>query len=120
MATQVDPTFADNAPFQLDLVSEDQNGQAEDFTGSTFRLQVKAKDANGLPTGSPLLTLTTGDGISGALDQGEIFITFPKASEDGLPVGQYVYDVLRLVAGEVVERLYFGTITVTQGVTEAP
>lgn len=117
MSTVVNFKFARNAPFTCVFVSKGSNGAAHNFTGSTFRMQVKARDANGDPTGAPLLTRETGSGIAGTLAAGEIIPTFPAQS---LSVGVYVYDLLRLESGAVKERIWTGTITVVSGVTEAP
>lgn len=98
----------------------DGNRNPIDFTGSTFKLEVKARDANGDPTGSVLLSLETGSGISGAVADGEFDVIFPKYVESplaGLPVGDYVYDVLRLVSGVAVEPMCWGFIDVDEAVT---
>jgi hypothetical protein len=114
---RIDFQFAQNAPATFLLEFTDSNGQAIDFTGSTFKIQVKARDASDAPTGSSLLTLTTGSGIDGDLAEGEVQPTFPKESLSGLPAGEYIYDCLRLESSVVKERLFWGLIDVASGVT---
>lgn len=117
---RIDLQFADNAPATFMFEFTDANGQEIDYTGSTFKLQVKARDSSNAPTGSALLTLETGDGIAGDLSLGEFQPTFPKYVEsplDGLPAGDYVYDLLRLTSGDPVERVAWGLIDVETGVT---
>lgn len=117
---RIDLQFSSNAPFTRTFIIEDANGAAADLTGSTFKLQVKARDANDAPTGSVLLTLTTGSGIAGTVASGEIEPTFPLyvvSPLAGLPPGDYVYDCLRLVSGVIVERVLWGLIDTDVGVT---
>lgn len=117
MAAEVDIAYSHNAPFTANLVMTDENGMAYDFTGSTFKLEVKAADANGNPTGSVLLTLSTGSGIGGTLASGEVQPTFPAQASSGLAPGSYVYDCVREVSSVIVDRVFYGSITVTTGIT---
>lgn len=98
------------------FVMTDEDGQAIDFTGSTFKLQVKAVDGNDDVTGSVLLTRSTGSGISGTLASGEINITFPDAADSGLAKGRYAYTCLRISGGSAVEPIFWGFIDVGAGV----
>lgn len=100
----------------FDHVFEDEAGQSQDFTGSTFKLQVKARTVNDDPTGSVVLTLATGSGISGTPANGEVFLTFPDAADSGLSAGEYIYTCIRLVSGVAVESLFWGHIHVNVGI----
>jgi hypothetical protein len=104
-------------PFLFDFV--DESGVAINFTGSTFKLQAKAVTGADEPTGSALLTLATGSGISGTLSQGQFNPTFPKYVASplaGLPVGRYVYTCLRLESAAPVEPFCWGFLDVNAGV----
>jgi hypothetical protein len=116
-ASRADLVINTKAGRAFPFVFEDENGDAVDFTGSTFRLQVKAWNGNAA-TGSALLTLTTGDGIEGDVADGECQPVFPPAADEGLAVGQYVYDIMRLESGEPVETVQVGLIDAVDGVTE--
>lgn len=116
-ATRIDFKTKANTASVFELRIEDGNGQSIDYTGSTFQLDVKARDDNGLPTGSVLLSLATGSGIGGDVAQGEISVTFPAQADTGLPPGAYIYDCLRLDTGVPVECVFVGDIDVEEGIT---
>lgn len=95
----------------------DENGGSIDFTGSTFRLEVKIADGNDDPAGPILLTLTTGSGLSGTLASGEFNVTFPDDGDGGLAgPARYVYTCLRISGGAAVEPHCWGFIDVGAGV----
>lgn len=116
---QADFTLDPNTKNPFALVMEDANGSPIDYTGSTFLLEVKARDANDAPTGSVLLSLETGSGIEGDVEDGEIEIEFPlyvASPLAGLPAGSYIYTCLRLESGIAVEPAFWGFIDVEAGV----
>lgn len=94
----------------------DGNREPIDFTGSTFKIEVKARDANGDPTGTVELTLETSSGITGTLADGEFNLIFPAEDDSGLAPGSYVYDCIRLVGGAAVEPMLWGNIDVNEGI----
>lgn len=117
---RLDLTINPNTVNSFAFLWKDQNGVAIDYTGATFKLQVKARDTNDAPIGSVLLTLATGSGISGTVSDGEFNIDFPKyvlSPAAGLPVGSYVFDVLRLESAVAVEPVCWGLLDVVVGVT---
>lgn len=116
-APRADIVLKANTARTVPFVFKDESGQAIDYTGSTFKLEVKARDANNEPTGSVLLTLATGSGIAGDVSLGEFEPTFPAAASSGLPAGQYIYDVLRLESAVAVEPVMVGLIDVEEGIT---
>lgn len=116
-AIRADLVLATDSPYTIAFVFEDENGTAVDFTGSTFDLVVKARDASNNPTGSALLTLSTGGGIAGTLSLGQFQPTFPKQSAGGLAAGAYVYEARRLVAAVPLEVVLVGTIDVVPGLS---
>lgn len=118
MTSRVNVKYGVNAPKVVSLKLTDPNGLAHNFTGSTFRLQAKVRTDAGEPTGSALLTLTTGSGISGTLAQGEIIFTLPRQASSGLPAGEYIYDIIRISGGVPVERLIWGWISAKEGVAQ--
>ena len=95
----------------------DGNDTPINYTGFTFKLQVKARDSNDEPTGAVLLTLETGSGIAGTLANGEFTLTFPASSAGGLVAGSYIYDCLRISGGGGVEPMLWGLIDVPAGIT---
>jgi hypothetical protein len=82
-------------------------------------MDIKAPDGAGEPAGEPLLSLTTENGglSLGAApdDDGKLTVTIDN-SEGDLPAGNYVHDLVRITGGEP-ERLWFGGLTVVEGVT---
>lgn len=107
---KLDPNTAN--PFLFTFT--DEAGQAIDFTNSSFKLQAQAVDSKDDVTGSVLLTLSTGSGISGTLANGEFNVTFPKTG--GLPAGRYAYTCLRISGGVAVEPHCWGFIDVGPGI----
>lgn len=116
-AARVDLIMASDSATTVQLNFEDSDGASIDFTGSTFSLVVKARDANNAPTGSAVLTLTTGSGIAGTVASGEVIPTFPKAASSGLAVGSYIYEIRRLVAAASIEVVAVGLIDVVAGLS---
>lgn len=118
-APRADLVVPTDSPRAFPFVFKDENGNAIDYTGSTFSLVVKARDANDNPTGSALLTLTTGSGIAGTLSSGEFQPTFPKSSAwtTASPAGAYIYEVLRLVSSVVIEPMMVGKLDVVTGLS---
>ncbi len=118
MRDRIDFETSHNAPATFPMIWEDENGQSIAFSATTtFKLQVMATDAAGNPTGSALLTLSTGSGIAGDVTAGEFTPTFPAQSAGGLPPGVYAYDCVRLDSAIFVEVHCYGTLTVKKGVT---
>lgn len=115
--TRIDFTLDPNTANPFSYVWVDENDRPIDYSGSTFKLQAKARNANGMPTGTVLLTLATGSGISGALADGEFDLEFPSVG--GLAQGSYIYTCLRLVAGVAVEPMCWGNIDVEAGIAAA-
>lgn len=99
------------------VILTDGNDQPRDYTGSTFKIVVKARTAAGLPTGGVLLTLLTGGAISGNVALGELQCVFPAQAAGGMAPGAYLCDVLRLVAGVVQERVCGIIYDVLEGVS---
>lgn len=104
-------------PKPVALILTDGNDQPIDYTGSTFKITVKARTSAGLPTGSVLLTLLTGGAISGDVSAGELHFVLPAQAASGLAPGSYMYDVMRLVGTVVQERVCGGTYDVLEGVS---
>lgn len=100
-------------PKPVAAILVDGDDQPHDYTGSTFKITVKARTAADEPTGSLLLTLLTGGAISGDVSAGELHIVFPAQASSGLAPGAYVGDVMRLSGGvmqETVCRLIYDVL----------
>lgn len=119
IATRIDLIVPTDSPRTFYWQRGDENGTNYDFTGSTFSLSIKARNANDEPTGSILHTLTTGSGIAGDVSIGEFQPTIPKSSawSTPSPAGDYIYEVLRLVSGVAVEPFQVGILDVEQGLS---
>lgn len=114
---RIDFVLDPNSDNPLYHIFTDENGTGINYTGSTFRLSVKAVDSADNPTGSILLTLTTGSGISGTLASGEFNVTFPDAADGGLPANaRYAYTCLRIASGVAAEPHCWGFIDVGPGI----
>lgn len=87
-------------------------GTAIDLTGYTARMQVRES----VDAASPLLSLTSGSGITLGGTAGTIGVTVSATSTAGVPGGQYVYD-MELVSGSVVTRILQGSFKVLPEVT---
>lgn len=118
-STRSDLIIPSDTARTLSFVFVDENDNAIDYTGSTFSLVIKARDANDNPTGSALHTLTTGSGIAGDVSLGEFQPTFPKSSAWSTPsvAGAYIYEVLRLVAAAPIEPVLVGKIDIVTGLS---
>ena len=111
MSTEADISFRDNEDFRWSFQFVDRNDNAYDFTGSTFKMDVRtAADA-----GSAESALTTANGgiVSTDLEAGTIEVVVAKGALDP---GEYVYDLVR-VNGGAEEVLLFGAVAVVDGVT---
>jgi hypothetical protein len=106
-------TIRDNADYQQPLKFTDETGAAYDFTGDTFRMDIKA--SAGDENAAASLT-TANDGIlSTVLDDGTITLSIGDFAIDP---GTYLFDLIRLT-GSVRETLAYGTLEVVKGVTGA-
>lgn len=83
-------------------------GAPSDFTGSTFEMDIKVA---GSEEGSALASATIG---TDDIDTGIIRI---QVADGALPVGTYVYDLVRINGG-VRTVLMTGTYEVKQGVSQ--
>jgi hypothetical protein len=100
----------DNVDTTIPLSFTDQNEVPRNFTGSTFRLDVKSR----VTDASAIISLTSGSGIEHVdLTNGLISIKF---SDYALSPGEYVYDLVE-INGSSRSALFFGPLTVVQGVT---
>lgn len=112
MADILEITLTDNEDLVIPLAFVDQvSGIAHDFTGSTFKMQVKTT----AEAASAEYELTTANGRIASTDlaNGAIDLKFVKGQ---LAVGAYVYDLIR-VNGADNEKLIEGSVTVSKGVT---
>lgn len=104
--------ITDNEDFQHGFQWIDrETGQPYVFTGSTFKMDVKAT----VDAGTVDYALTTGNSriVSSDLANGSIELVFEKGQ---LPVGEYVADLIRVVSGKD-EKLTDFEIIVSKGVT---
>lgn len=109
---EADITITTNAKWSIPFIfTDDATGAAYDFTGDTFKMDVKTSS----DAASAELSLTTANGgiASTDLDAGYITIIIDKAD---LAVGSYVYDLIRVTGGDD-EYLMGGTLTVNKGIT---
>ena len=88
------------------------DGNPVDWTGYTAALQVRQFYGSD----TPVLSLSTGSGISALSSNGEITITATATQTAAIPAGNYVYD-LELTSGSYKIRLLEGTFVVTPEVT---
>ena len=111
MATEGDFYIRDNADYSEPLTWDDEFNNPIDFTGSTFRMDIKSSvdDASAIVS----LTTTNGGIESTDLANGKITVKFADFS---IPPGAYVYDLLRLNGSERPTLLY-GKLIVDKGVT---
>lgn len=87
-------------------------GTAVNLTGWTAAMQVR----DTYDSTSPVLTLTSGTGITLGGTAGTIQISVAATATAALPQGQYVYD-LELNSGSEITRLLQGNFTVSPEVT---
>jgi len=87
-------------------------GTAVNLTGWTAALQVRET----YHSTTPVLSLTSGTGITLGGTAGTIFINASSTATAALPEGQYVYD-LELNSGAEITRLLQGNFIVSPEVT---
>ena len=109
MAPRIDFVLRSNAGFAWPVQFTDAVEKPYDWSGSTFVLQAATAPGQAL-----VVDLESGDGIMhDDLPTAALTIELPS----GLTPGNYVYDMLRLVAGEEPETAMWGTIQVEAGVS---
>lgn len=87
---------------------------AVNLTSYTARMQARTSpDAS-----SPVLSLTTGNGITLGGSAGTITLSRSAAQTAALPAGRYLYDLELESAGGVVTRLVEGVLTIWPEVTK--
>jgi hypothetical protein len=104
-------TIRDNADFQQPLVFTDETGAAYDFTGDTFRMDVKASADDAEPAAS--LTTANSGILSTDLADGTITLS---VGDFAIDPGTYLFDLIR-ITGSAREMLAYGTLIVEQGIT---
>lgn len=106
---EADIAITDNADWALPLFFTDGNDAPYDFTGDSFKMDVRET-----PASAPVAQLTTANGGIDSTDLANGHVTLHLAK--GLTAGTYVYDLIR-VTGAAQEYLIGGKLTVRQGVT---
>lgn len=110
MSIQADLYLFDNADWAVPLAFVDEDDIPYDFTGSTFRLDIKVTVDTAL-----ILSLTSGGAIAHTdLPNGTIT---PQIADGALAIGSYVYDLIR-ISGSARETLMFGKVFCEKGVSE--
>jgi hypothetical protein len=111
MSVEANILIRNNTDWLIPLAYSDEDLVPYDFTGSTFRMDVKSTPSDP----AALLSLTTASGGIAHTDlaNGAITIAIPDYS---LAPGAYVFDLVR-ISGTARETLLFGTLTVEIGVT---
>lgn len=104
-------TIRDNADYQQPLRFTDETGAAYDFTGDTFRMDIKASAGDA----SAVASLTTANSgiLSTDLDDGTITLSVATFA---LEPGTYLFDLIR-ITGAARDMLAYGTLVVEQGIT---
>ena len=100
-----------NADWEDDLQFV-SGGAPVDLTGAVLAMDVAKL------TGEKQLKLRLGDGLTivdATAGTARIFV--PRARMFGLPAGSYVHDLL-IMRGTLVTRIWAGTLTVDEGVTD--
>lgn len=105
-------TVYQGATFEHVHTCLDERGAPLDFTDATAKLQAKADDK-----ANPILTLTTGSGITLTPTTGTITLTIPATTTAGLPPGPWRYDLLVTWLDGTKARCLAGTITVDPAIT---
>jgi hypothetical protein len=97
------------ATFNLNFRVE-TNGTAWDLSDYTFAMQVRrsANDAN------TLLNITTATMTA----IGQVSVTVPATTMDGVPAGRWVYDIELTSSGDEVTRILEGRFIVSPQVTQ--
>lgn len=101
-------TWWKNAKFSQTFQFVDSNGLPISLAGSTFDMDIKAAPGTGSAVLTPTLDVSN-------IASGIIGISWLK---DALPVGVYVYDLIQLTGGVVVDILMQGSVTMLEGVTQ--
>lgn len=112
-AGQYTITAEAGATFRLSLVWRDPDGDPIDLTTYTARMQVRVSPADD----DPLVSLTTGSGITLGGAAGTIDITVAATATDDWDEGRYRYDIEMVSAGGIVTRLLEGPFIVRPEVT---
>lgn len=101
----------DNADWSIPLQFVDNYEVPYDFTGSTFRMDIKAS----VDAGAAVASLTTANGgiVSTDLANGAIIL---EIAAFAISPGDYVYDLIR-ISGLARETLTFGAVHIDKGVT---
>lgn len=89
------------------------NGTAVNLTGYSARMQVR----EAYESLSPVLSLTSGSGITLGGTAGSIILEANATTTAALEAGQYVYDLELVTSGGYVTRLLEGNFTVDPEVT---
>jgi hypothetical protein len=88
------------------------SGSPLNLTGADVRLDLKTG------AGTTALTLRVGSGLVLDPSNGKVSVRVPALQMQGIPAGDYAYD-LQVRLGGVVDVLLAGTVSVAQGVTRA-
>ena len=110
----VNLTIKQGTTWTQTLEYQDGDGTPIDLSGATLRAQVRADIADRAP-GTPLLDLSTGDGITNT-SGGVITLTVDAATTEALPAGTYRWDLEATEAGAVT-RICAGVARVSGEVT---
>lgn len=119
MASYFDLTQANEWPieqgatFQMDVTWKATDGTPVDLTGSTARMQLRET----YDSGSTLVSLTSGSGITLGGTAGTVTIVITAAQTAALPIVAGVYDLEVESGTGVVTRLLQGVFEVTPEVT---
>lgn len=111
MSTELKWTIRDNADYQQALKFTDETGAAYDFTGDTFRMDLKRSAADAAAVAS--LTTANSGILSTDLAGGTITLSI---ADYAIAPGVYLFDLIR-ITGAARETLAFGTLEIITGIT---
>lgn len=106
-------TMYQGASFDLSL-TWNVNSSPVNLTGYSSRMQVR----NSFDSTTPVLSFTSGSGITLGGTAGTILVAASAATTAGVATGQYVYDLEMVSGGSAVTRLIQGTFLVDPEVTK--
>ncbi|MBN9078179.1 MAG: hypothetical protein BGN87_06180 [Rhizobiales bacterium 65-79] len=104
-------TVRDNADYQQPLTFTDRDKVAYDFTGDTFRMDLKRSADDEAAAAS--LTTENGGILSTDLANGVITLSIGTYSVEP---GTYLADLIR-ITGELRDPLGYGTVVIEKGIT---
>jgi hypothetical protein len=117
MADVFDMRIDQGATYSVTVTWADSTGTPISLSGYSARLQVRRRYADQDAGITPLVSLTSGSGLTLGGGAGTVAVVISAATTQAIPAGTYVYDLEVESAGGVVTRLIQGPCYVSAEVS---